>query len=186
MSVITLIYAQNKVEKLNHKNDHCLIICKNNDIKLTDIELLEELGKGAFGTVHKARYSPKKDRIVACKILQYNPLMKIFGVTPKRYIDSYVREISAYNEFNSNYIVKMIGNFFIGNESDGFKFYLIMEYMGKGSLTSVIKKENDLTYRCRLSMASNIATGMRRIHEKNFIHRDIRPDNILVTSDYVA
>jgi serine/threonine protein kinase len=35
-------------------------------------------------------------------------------------------------------------------------------------------------------MASNIASGMRRIHEKGFIHRDIRPDNILVTSDYVA
>ena len=116
-----------------------MIVCKNNNIQLTDIELLQKLGQGAFGTVYKAKYLPK-DTIVACKILEYNPLMRIFGVTPKRYIDSYVREISAYKELNSNYIVKMIGNFFVGNESENLKFYLIMEYMEKGSLTSVIEK----------------------------------------------
>ena len=179
-------WATNKVEIMTHKSDHSLIVCKNNDaIQLSDIEFLKELGQGAFGKVYKAKYIPK-DKIVACKVLEYNPLMKLFGVSPKRYIDSYIREISAYNELNSNYIVKMIANFLTGNVSGDFKLYLVMEYMEKGSLTSVIEKEPDLTYRCRLGMASNIATGMRRIHEKSFIHRDIRPDNILVSSDYVA
>ena len=35
-------------------------------------------------------------------------------------------------------------------------------------------------------MACNIASGMRRIHLKNFIHRDIRPDNIFVSENYIA
>ncbi|CAF3991105.1 unnamed protein product, partial [Rotaria sp. Silwood1] len=35
-------------------------------------------------------------------------------------------------------------------------------------------------------MVMNIASGMRRIHEHRMIHRDIRPDNILVNENYVA
>ena len=176
---------ENKVEADTHKNDHCLVVTKNNvSIAENDVELIKELGRGAFGTVYKAKII-SKNKIVACKILRYHPIMKLlFNMSAESYVESYTREITAYNELNSNNIVRLIGHFLVRDQE--LKLHLIMEFMEKGSLMSVIKNEPDLTYRCRLQMASNIATGMRRIHEKQFIHRDIRPDNILVTSDYVA
>jgi serine/threonine protein kinase len=54
-----------------------------------------------------------------------------------------------------------------------------------GSLQNVLKKEpHSLPLRRKLSMARQIASGMRRIHQHGMVHRDIRPDNILVTDTY--
>ncbi|CAF1629903.1 unnamed protein product [Didymodactylos carnosus] len=62
-----------------------------------------------------------------------------------------------------------------------------MEYMSKGSLTKLLENKNDrLNYRKKLSLACNIVSGMRKIHEYKITHRDIRPDNIFVNENYVA
>ena len=58
--------------------------------------------------------------------------------------------------------------------------------MSRGSLTSVLHRKEKLSLRRKLEMALQIASGMRKIHVHRMIHRDIRPDNILVTEDYTA
>jgi serine/threonine protein kinase len=63
---------------------------------------------------------------------------------------------------------------------------LLTEYMSRGNLTQVIQNDPDLSFRRRLSIAVDVASGMSRIHDLNFIHRDIRPDNILVDANYKA
>lgn len=183
-----LCYNCYKAEKetLDHKKIHQLLIIANKlTISSQNIKLDTELGKGGFGAVYKAKLLPS-NKIVACKIITYNPMMEHFGKTMDMLLQSYIREFSAYNELNSNYIVKMYGHCFESINKE-MKFYLLMEYMEKGSLANVLKNEKDsLSLRCRLQMATNIASAMRIIHERKFIHRDIRPDNILVTNDYTA
>ena len=177
---------EKKVEKNDHKSDHFILICYSvRNINPSDIEFLEELGNGAFGTVHKAKLI-SKNKIVACKVLEYNLAHKIMGVKIDKIYQSFIRELLAYNEFNSNYIIKTYGSCIVNNNNNNCKFYLLTEFMENGSLAALLTKEPDLSYRCRLSMACNIASGMKRIHEKNFIHRDIRPDNIFVSKNYVA
>lgn len=62
-----------------------------------------------------------------------------------------------------------------------------MELMGRGSLQNLLECEpNGLSLRRKLAMSRQIASGMRRIHQHGMIHRDIRPDNVLITDDYVA
>ena len=176
---------EKKVEKNDHKSDHFILICYSvRNINPSDIEFLQELGNGAFGTVYKAKLI-SKNKIVACKVLEYNILHFILGMNIGKIYQSFIRELLAYNEFNSNYIIKTYGSCVENNEND-YKFYLLTEFMENGSLATLLTKEPDLSYRCRLSMACNIASGMKRIHEKNFIHRDIRPDNIFVSKNYVA
>ena len=63
---------------------------------------------------------------------------------------------------------------------------LIKIWIFIGCLTSLLENEPQLSYRKRLDIACGIASGMTRIHEHNFIHRDIRPDNILISSNYTA
>ena len=62
---------------------------------------------------------------------------------------------------------------------------IVTEFMEKGSLASVIENEPDLSFRKRLSIAVDIASGMSRIHNRNCIHRDIRPDNILINNTVI-
>lgn len=62
-----------------------------------------------------------------------------------------------------------------------------MELMGRGSLQNLLEKQpNQISLRRKLSMARQISSAIRRIHQHQMIHRDIRPDNILITDDYVA
>ncbi|CAF3933797.1 unnamed protein product [Didymodactylos carnosus] len=79
--------------------------------------------------------------------------------TAKTDVKAFLKELAAYRELS--------------------------EYLDKGSLTRVIYKEN-VSLRRKLEMALNIASGMRKIHQHGMIHRDIKPDNILVTSHYTA
>jgi serine/threonine protein kinase len=58
--------------------------------------------------------------------------------------------------------------------------------MEKGSLANLLENEKNMTYLQRLGLAIDIASGLSRIHDLNFIHRDIRPDNILVDANYKA
>lgn len=63
---------------------------------------------------------------------------------------------------------------------------LVMELMPRGSLSNVLRQKEKISLRRKLEMACQIASGMRKIHAHGMIHRDIRPDNILVAEDYTT
>ncbi|CAF1254749.1 unnamed protein product [Didymodactylos carnosus] len=96
-----------------------------------------------------------------------------------------MKELHAYKELSGAYILKIFG-YSTKPASRGTKYMLIFEYMSRGSLTSIITQKDKLSWRRKLTMAVNVASGMRKIHEHRMIHRDIRPDNILVSHDYTA
>jgi serine/threonine protein kinase len=95
--------------------------------------------------------------------------------------------LGAYNELSGAYILKLYGNAVEQPKYSGgvYKYALVMEFMSRGSLTSVIQK-NELSLSCKLDMAWHVASGMKKLHARHMIHRDIRPDNILVNEIYTA
>ncbi|UJR14449.1 hypothetical protein I4U23_001446 [Adineta vaga] len=166
-----------------HESTHPLIVISREPvhrIPASDIELGDELGKGAFGAVYKAKWLSKK-RPVACKLILVPPT-----VNAEILEKSFLKEIAAYTELSGAYILKTYG-FSAGIHEKGKVYMLIMEYMSRGSLASLIKdKGNQISLRRKLDMARHIVSGMRKIHEHRMIHRDIRPDNILVNEYYIA
>ena len=118
---------------------------------------------------------------MACKVIDVPRLSQA-----ERLEKSFLKEIAAYAELSGPYILKIFG--FTGSNQERCKRYmLIMEYMARGSLSSLIKEKGDtISLRRKVDIAMNIASGMRKIHEHRMIHRDIRPDNILVDEHYVA
>ncbi len=99
---------------------------------------------------------------------------------------SFLKEVAAYAELSGAYILKTYG-FAAYRQGLNKTYVLVMEYMSRGSLSSVLKEKSDnLSLRRRLDMARNIASGIRKIHGHRMIHRDIRPDNILVNENFVA
>ncbi|CAF1002927.1 unnamed protein product [Rotaria sordida] len=173
---------EHHVANKNHQNTHPLVVASNQDlikIDVLDICKGRVLGQGAFRQVYKATWLSKK-RLVACKVIT---------VTPQRshLEDSFRKELAAYAELSGAYILKILGygEHMIGS---GIKeCYLITEFMHHGSLANVINDRNEkISLRRKLSMACHIVSGMQKLHAHCMIHRDIRPDNILVSSNYTA
>ena len=98
---------------------------------------------------------------------------------------SYTQELNAYTELKGCNILRMFGHCIV-KKIDSFDLMIVTEFMDKGNLNSLLEKEPDLTYKRRLNIVCDISAGMARIHEHQFIHRDIRPDNILVDKYYTA
>jgi serine/threonine protein kinase len=131
-----------------------------------------------LGTVYKAKWL-SKNRLIACKVINARP-------EHIHHEKSFRKELAAYAELSGPYILKTYGYNIEQLDDDTRKCTLVMEYMPRGSLTNVLRQKEKLPLRRKLEMACQIASGMRKLHAHRMIHRDIRPDNILVTEDYTA
>ncbi|CAF1163336.1 unnamed protein product [Rotaria sordida] len=174
---------ERKATTQTHTSSHPLVVIPRQAIQqipVEDIQLGDELGSGAFGSVYKAKWISKKHP-VACKVITVRN-----SSDADRLEKSFLKEIAAYAELSGAYILKTYG-FTASRYGQGKRYMLVMEYMSRGNLTNLIKEKGDkISLRRKLDMAMNIASGMRKIHEHRMIHRDIRSDNILVNENYVA
>ena len=129
--------------------------------------------------MYKAKWI-SKNKIVACKVISV-PQNRT-GLE-----QSFLKELAAYNELSGAYILQTFGH---GMERPASgpnkKYMLVMEFMERGSLKSVIKGKEKLSIEEKLKMVCDVASGMRKLHDHAMIHRDIRPDNILVTGNFIA
>jgi serine/threonine protein kinase len=140
-----------------------------------------------IGYVCKALWRPKNLQ-VACKIIEISGA----SVKSSQRQRSFLRELAAYRELSSPYILRTFA--YATRELPSHpvrgpttQFMILMELMARGSLQNVLDNEPHMvSLRRKLLMARHIASGMRHIHQHGMIHRDIRPDNILVTDDYTA
>jgi len=184
-------YSNKKTSKNHSFNEHPVIVHgKSHSLELDEnnIEFLSKLGSGAFGTVHKAKLK-NLNKIVACKVITLKNdqdfLMQLLGMNPETLYKSYIQEMNAYKELKGVNILKMFGHC-IQTTANSVNLMIVTEFMSKGSLKSLLDNEKDLSYRRKFDIVCDIAAGMARIHDHSFIHRDIRPDNILIDNKYTA
>jgi serine/threonine protein kinase len=134
-----------------------------------------------IGAVYKAKWLTK-NLDVACKLIT-TPANK----TKAEHLEkSFRKELAAYAELSGPYILKTYGYAEELLPNGTKQFFLVMEYMERGSLRSLLESNEKLSIRRKLEMACHVASGMRKLHAHNMIHRDIRPDNILVDKSYRA
>jgi len=71
------------------------------------------------------------------------------------------------------------------NLTGGMKIFMLFEFVPNGSLEEALKPNSklsdQLSLRRRFHLAYDIIAGIRRFHSKQLIHKDIKPDNILIT-----
>ncbi len=141
--------------------------------KIKGYELIELIGKGGMGLVYKAN-QVSMDRIVALKIM-YPSL-----ANDKKYVERFLREARASAKLNHNNIVTGID---IG-ESVGI-YYFAMEYVDGQSLSLILKRGGALDELRSLTIAYHVSKALEHAHLQGIIHRDIKPDNIMLTSEGV-
>ena len=134
-------------------------------------ELLEKIGEGGMSQVFKARCN-KLNRFVAVKILK-----KEFCDNAD-IVEKFKGEATAIATLSDNNIVNILD---VGTQDD--ISYIVMEYVKGKTLKDIIKQVGKMNYETAISVAIQIARALDCAHRNNIIHRDVKPQNILVTED---
>lgn len=141
---------------------------------LPGYELVKQLGRGGMGTVYKAR-DTILDRWVAVKILAP------FLAENEEYVKRFIREARMLQRLRHPNIVAA---FDAGQEWD-YHFF-IMEYVRGAPLDNVIKKKGKLLERKALRIVRQAAEGLQFAWEHRIVHRDVKPQNLMITEDRVV
>jgi tRNA A-37 threonylcarbamoyl transferase component Bud32 len=136
---------------------------------LATYEILEQLGKGGMGTVLKARHR-RLDRLVTIKLVNL--------VDPEAQ-DRFLQEGQLLARVDHERVIRV----FDSNKDNNVP-YLVCEYVEGRTLRDVLDREAPLPIERKLDLAIQLMEGLGAAHELHVVHRDIKPDNVLITSDW--
>ncbi|HID88006.1 MAG TPA: serine/threonine protein kinase, partial [Anaerolineae bacterium] len=133
--------------------------------------LLEEIGQGGMAVVYKGE-DTLLGRAVAIKVLrpQY--------ASDEGFLARFRHEAQAAAKLAHPNIVSIYD---IGQEDD--RHYLVMEYVEGRSLKEIIAAEPPLSVRRALDLAIQICAAVGHAHQSGIVHRDVKPQNVLVTEE---
>lgn len=136
--------------------------------------IIRKLGSGAMATVFLARQL-SLDREVAIKVLP-----RKFSDN-KKFIERFYKEGRAAAQLNHPNIV---GAYDVGNA--GEQHYFVMEYVDGETVYDRIVRDKRVPEKEAIGIVKQVAEALQHAHEKGFIHRDIKPKNIMISSSGVV
>ena len=136
-----------------------------------DYESLKIIGRGAFGEVHVCR-EIKTGKIVAVKKMKKDLLAQ------KNQIIHIRNEQLIMSKIKSPWIVELRASF----QEDDY-LYLIMEFLPGGDFMNLLILKDKLTEEEAKFYIAEVILAIESIHKMDCIHRDIKPDNILIDKD---
>ncbi len=143
-------------------------------LRIPGYQMIRKLGAGAMASVYLAKQT-SLDRLVAIKIL------------PRRYsgdanfIERFYKEGRAAAKLSDPNIV---GAFDVGQVGD--QHFFVMEYIDGETVYERIIKAKRLKERDALTITRQVASALKHAHARGFIHRDIKPKNIVMTKSNIA
>jgi eukaryotic-like serine/threonine-protein kinase len=141
------------------------------DLIADRFELEELVGTGGMSTVFRA-HDLQLDRRVAIKILHEH-----YASDPE-YLERFRREARAVARLSHPNIVTVIDR----GDDDG-RQYIVFEYVEGENLKELVLHSGRLPVRRALELALAIADGLSFAHERGLVHRDVKPQNVLLSGD---
>ena len=138
---------------------------------LDDFEIGREVGQGKYATVYLAR-EKSTQFVLALKVVNKDLLRETCATHQLR------REIEIQAHLDHPNIVKMYGYFF-----DAKKVYLMLEYAARGGLCKELRRARRFGDAQASAYVAQIARAIACCHSCSVIHRDVKPENILIASD---
>jgi serine/threonine-protein kinase len=137
--------------------------------------ILEPIGSGGMGKVYKAIQSPL-DRIVALKVL--NP--SFANNKDPGFRKRFFLEASLTSKLHHPNTITVID---YGHTPDGI-YYIAMEYLEGQTLSQLLTKSGAIPWARCLVIAEQICRSLREAHRLHVIHRDLKPTNVMLLSNY--
>ncbi len=134
-------------------------------------EIIEEIGQGGMGTVYKA-YDSKIREVVALKLL------KPEIASDPEVIERFRNEIKLARQVAHRHVCRMYD---LGEE--WLSIYISMEYVPGEDLKSFIRRSGHLNEAKAVGLAKQIAEGLAEAHRLGVVHRDLKPQNVMIDKD---
>ncbi|TFY57919.1 hypothetical protein EVJ58_g6730 [Rhodofomes roseus] len=161
---------QRQLQQLG-KRESAFLRLRRTKLGLEDFRTVKVIGKGAFGEV---RVVQKTDtgKIYAMKTLRKDEMLKKDQLAHVR------AERDVLAESNSPWVVQLYYSF-----QDSAYLYLIMEFLPGGDLMTMLIKYDTFSEDVTRFYIAECVLAIEAVHSLGFIHRDIKPDNILIDKD---
>lgn len=159
---------QNNLLKFLEKKETEYMRLQRHKMGADDFELLTMIGKGAFGEVRVCK-EKTTGQVYAMKKLKKSEMLR------RGQVEHVKAERNLLAEVDSNCIVKLYCSF-----QDEEFLYLIMEYLPGGDMMTLLMRKDTLTEDEAQFYVAETVLAIESIHKHNYIHRDIKPDNLLL------
>ena len=136
-------------------------------------EIIKEIGSGGMANVYLAQ----------CRLLNRPVAVKVLKnefVNDTEFLERFNKEAQAAAAISSPNIVNVYD---VGH--DGDTHYIVMEYVEGQTLKEYIDHNGMLSWQETVEYATQICSALDKAHKNNIIHRDIKPQNIILTNDGV-
>uniref|UniRef100_A0ACD5TJH3 Uncharacterized protein n=1 Tax=Avena sativa TaxID=4498 RepID=A0ACD5TJH3_AVESA len=159
---------QHNILKQFEKKETEYMRLQRHKMSVDDFDLLTMIGKGAFGEVRVCR-EKTSGNVYAMKKLRKSEMLRRGQVEHVR------AERNLLAEVDHHCIVKLYCSF-----QDSEFLYLIMEYLPGGDMMTLLMRKDTLTEEEARFYVGETVLAIEAIHKHNYIHRDIKPDNLLL------
>ena len=134
-------------------------------------EIVSMIGQGGMSDVYKAK-DHKLGRFVAIKILKQEFANDV------NFVSKFRTEAQAAASLEHPNIVNIYD---VGSENG--LHYIVMEYVEGITLKDYISRKGQLSFKESVSIAIQVGRGIEAAHNKNITHRDIKPQNIIISTE---
>jgi serine/threonine protein kinase len=137
--------------------------------KIGKYELIAKVAQGGMGALYKAKH-PTLGRVVLLKKLALRG--------GSQFVERFKREARIMMDFKNDHIVQVYDHF-----KEGLHYFIVEEYVDGISLDALIRKERYLTNEAAMLILYEVCKALKYAHDKQVIHRDIKPGNILISKE---
>jgi serine/threonine protein kinase len=132
--------------------------------------ILKVLGSGSVSTVYQGQ-DPSTGKMVAVKVISErvaaDPVLRL----------RFAQECQVASKLDHPHVVRVLDY-----GLDGNKPYLVMEFADGGTLGQLVKKQGRLAEAEALAIITQIGQALQWAHERRLVHRDVKPDNVLLST----
>eukprot|EP01083_Nonionella_stella_P197730 726671_1 len=162
---------KNEIMTKYYNEERNLLRDSRKKLSLKDFSLVKVIGKGAFGEVRIVR--GKHDKVAyAMKTMRKKDMVA------KNQVTHVQAERDLMAAADDTWLVKLHYSF-----QDDTYLYLVMEFCGGGDLMTILMREDILTENQTKFYIAELAASINAVHELDFVHRDLKPDNILIANN---